>query len=179
MTQEQNDRKHLTARQIVNRFRKGEYVDESLAAIASAVAASGESFNSVAVPFPQSIIERVGEHIVVAKTFYERQKAGLPTDDIELPDYPQLRELLTDLSHPAVWEMMQKGAEVSDYWDVLYDRKLYRKYHLDVKASSMGLVTDLLWQCYKTVIENIGLSYATFEMMLYAMFQRPNAYSKA
>lgn len=55
---EQNDRKHLTPRQIVNRFRKGDYVDESMEAISSVISSCGEDFDSVAIPIPDNLVEK-------------------------------------------------------------------------------------------------------------------------
>lgn len=50
MALEQNESKRLTPRQIVNRFRKGVYVDESMEAISSVISSCGETFDSVAIP---------------------------------------------------------------------------------------------------------------------------------
>lgn len=64
MNQEPDDKKHLSPRQIINRYRKGEYVDESIEAISSAISSSGLSFDSVAVPFLTTIIEQVSMSIL-------------------------------------------------------------------------------------------------------------------
>ena len=39
-------------------------------------------------------------NLSLARALYERQKEGQGTDDVVIPDYPQLRDLLTDLSYP-------------------------------------------------------------------------------
>lgn len=88
----QNDRKHLTPRQIINRFRKGEYVDEGIEAISSAVSSYPGSFEGVAVPFPVSIVEMVFENIGLGKVMYEMRKAVREIDVVKVPDYPQLRD---------------------------------------------------------------------------------------
>lgn len=77
MNQEPDDKKHLSPRQIINRYRKGEYVDESIEAISSAISSSGLSFDSVAVPFLTTIIEQVYEHIDIAHAMYQRRKEGM------------------------------------------------------------------------------------------------------
>ena len=119
MNQEPDDKKHLSPRQIINRYSKGEYVDESIEAISSAISSSGLSFDSVAVPFLTTIIEQVFEHIDIAHAMYQRRKEGNEIDDIEVPDYPQLKELLQDLSYPTLWESMQEGQIDVGYYGII------------------------------------------------------------
>lgn len=167
MRQEQNkDRKHLTARQIVNRYRKGEYVDESIEDISSAIALSGKTFNNIAIPFPTNILEQVCKNISIAKTLYERQKAGKSTEDIIIPDYPQLKDLLTDLSYPTIWESIQKKEKDYPYSKILYDRGIMNKYHLDVKGQSNYKIFSVLSTEYKNNVEQAGLPYFNFKLVL-------------
>ena len=74
MSAEPNDKKHLTPRQIINRYRKGEYVDESIEAISSAISSCGEVFDSVAIAFPTTLVQKIVENLSTAQTLYERQK---------------------------------------------------------------------------------------------------------
>ena len=100
MSAEPNDKKHLTPRQIINRYRKGEYVDESIEAISSAISSCGEVFDSVAIAFPTTLVQKIVENLSTAQTLYERQKEGKPIDDIVIEDYPYLKDILMDLSYP-------------------------------------------------------------------------------
>ena len=58
MKDEPNNKKHLTPRQIINRYRKGVYVDESIEVISSVISSCGQTFDSIAVAFPTTLAER-------------------------------------------------------------------------------------------------------------------------
>lgn len=55
MNTEPNAKKHLTPRQIINRFRKGVYVDESNEMISSAISSCGQAFDSIALSLPTTL----------------------------------------------------------------------------------------------------------------------------
>jgi hypothetical protein len=171
MSQVPNDKKHLTPRQIINRYKKGDYVDESIEAISSTISSCPYPFDCVAVPFPVTIVDKVLENIGIAKKLYELQKVGKGTDDIEVPYYPQLRDILLDLSYPPLWEAMQKESSTSDYIDILFEKKLICKYHLAARASSCYKVVNVSVNLYKRQIEGLGLSSYTLLAVLSAMFQ--------
>lgn len=166
MKTEEAERKHLSPRQIVNRFKKGEYVDESIEAISSAVSSCGKTLDSVAVPFPTSIVEKVLENIDIAKTLNERQKAGACIDDIAIPDYPQLKDILTDLSYPSLWESMQADKEDCAFWDITRKRNLREKYHLDTGHGGFHGVMNFITRHCRPKVEQAGLSYASLEFVL-------------
>ena len=166
MNQEPDDKKHLSPRQIINRYRKGEYVDESIEAISSAISSSGLSFDSVAVPFLTTIIEQVYEHIDIAHAMYQRRKEGNEIDDIEVPDYPQLKELLQDLSYPTLWESMQEGQIDVGYYGIIRERKLRGKYHLDAGLKSCTQAVSVLPSVYKERVRRTGLSDLSLEIAL-------------
>lgn len=166
MSIEESDRKHLSPRQIVNRFKKGEYVDESIEAISSAISSCGKYFDSVTIPFPTSIIEKVFENIDIAKTLYERQKAGASIDDITFLDIPQLKDILMDLSHPGLWESMQTDSLDDAFWDITRERNLRGKYHLDTGYGDSRKVIGVFSRAYRSNIEQAGLSYFSFDWAL-------------
>lgn len=61
---ERNKRK-LSARQIVNRYKKGVYVDECADAISAAVSVSDAEFECAAIPIQKHWIEDVFENIAL------------------------------------------------------------------------------------------------------------------
>ena len=164
MSHVQNDSKHLSPRQIINRYRKGEYVDESIDAISSAISSCRQSFDCNAVPFPTSIIEKVYEYIPLAKCMYERQKKRKGIEDIYVPDYPQLKEILRDLSYPDLWESMQEGVSDIAFIDVLRERRVRGKYILDVEQTSQSKVISIVSHLYRQTIEDLGLSAIKFQL---------------
>lgn len=58
MKDEPNNKKHLTPRQIINRYRKGVYVDESIEVISSVISSCGQTFDSIAVHFQRRLQKR-------------------------------------------------------------------------------------------------------------------------
>ena len=122
MKDEPNNKKHLTPRQIINRYRKGVYVDESIEVISSVISSCGQTFDSIAVAFPTTLAEKVLENLTTAQLLYERQAAGQPIDDIAIDDYPRLKDILQDLSYPPLWESMHKDKEDNDFMDILNER---------------------------------------------------------
>ena len=137
MSAEPNDKKHLTPRQIINRYRKGEYVDESIEAISSAISSCGEVFDSVAIAFPTTLVQKIVENLSTAQTLYERQKEGKPIDDIVIEDYPYLKDILMDLSYPPLWETMMKDRKDNAFMDILKERQWACKYrHADTSRQS-------------------------------------------
>ena len=142
------------------------YVDISIKAISSAISSSGLSFDSVAVPFLTTIIEQVFEHIDIAHAMYQRRKEGNEIDDIEVPDYPQLKELLQDLSYPTLWESMQEGQIDVGYYGIIRERKLRGKYHLDAGLKSCTQAVSVLPSVYKERVRRTGLSDLSLEIAL-------------
>lgn len=170
MNKTQNDRKHLTPRQIINRFRKGKYIDESFEYVSSVVSSCSETFDSVAIPFPITIAEMVVENITIIKTLYERKVAGLPVDDVSIPNYPQLKDFLMDLSEPELWEAMGKDENPGNYWNILEKYGLSGKYILDNEASISNAV-DYATGIGRDAIKSAGLSTAIFNIALYFMLR--------
>lgn len=166
----QNDRKHLSSRQIINRFKKGEYVDESIEAVSSAISSYPGAFEGTAVPFPTSIIEMVFENIGFARDMHDLRKAGKDIDIVKVPDYPQLREILIDLSEPELWESMRDEND-SSFLDILSKLALRGRYVLDAGNASYHVVDRYLSSSYKEEIEQAGLCYLSFKLALYLMFR--------
>ncbi|EJW89283.1 hypothetical protein EVA_22610, partial [gut metagenome] len=48
------------------------------------------------------------ENLTTAQLLYERQATGQSIEDIEIEDYPRLKDILQDLSYPPLWESMSK-----------------------------------------------------------------------
>jgi len=170
MRKEEDDRKHLTPRQIINRYRKGEYVDEGIEAISSAISSCSQPFDSNAVPFPSTIIEMVYDNIETAKVLYELKTDGKSTDATAVPDYPQLKEILDDLSYPALWESM-KDAKGIGFFDIIKERGLQSKYIFDYEGGELHKVSSFHSITYKNRIEETGLSYFTFDLVLHLMLR--------
>lgn len=166
----QNDRKHLSSRQIINRFKKGEYVDESIEAISAAISSYSGTLEGTAVPFPTSIIEMVFENIGFARDMYDLKKAGRDIDAVQVPYYPQLREILIDLSEPELWESMRDEND-SSFLDILSKLGLRGRYNLDAGSASYHEVDRYLSSSYKEEIEQAGLCYFSFKLALYLMFR--------
>lgn len=171
MNQELDDKEHLSPRQIINRYKKGEYVDESIEAISSTISSCPYTFDSVAVPFQSTIVDKVLENISIAKMLYELQKDGKSTDGVEIPDYPELRDFLMDLSYPPLWEAMQEGRPIRDHMAIMCQQNLKGKYHLVARAISSHRVVDVSAIMYRKNIEEAGLSYDTLLIALGAMFE--------
>lgn len=162
---------HLTPRQIINRYRKGEYVDESIEAISSAISSCRQSFNCNAVPFPTNIIDKVYENITLCRVMYERQKEGKSIEDINVPDYPQLREVLQDLSYPLLWESMQDSVADVSFMEVIREQGFHGKYHLDGGQSSCSKVTSIVSLIYSEAVKQAGVSSVTFSLCLNMMIK--------
>lgn len=167
MKQEPNDKKHLTSRQIVNRYRKGVYVDENIEAISSAISSSNQVFGNVAIPLQTSLPEKVVQNIAIAKKLYERLKEGKAIDGIEIPDYPLLKDVLLDLSYPPLWEYLTKDS--NDFVHIMGERGLICKYRLDVKTKYVSNAVDCACLLYKENIEQVGLPDSLFRIALLLM----------
>ena len=166
----QNDRKHLTPRQIINRFRKGEYVDEGIEVISSAVSSYSGTIDGAAVPFPTSIIEKVFENIGLGRDMYELRKAGRDINAVVVPDYPQLKDILKDLSEPILWESMRDEKDCS-FLDKVKNQGLRERYILDAGSADYHKVENYLSQSYREEIEGVGLCFVSFKLALYLMFK--------
>lgn len=158
MMSEQNDSKHLTPRQIINRYRKGLYVDESMEAISSVISSCGETFNSVAVPIPTTLVEKVIDNIPVIQTLYERQVAGFSVEGVVIEDYPLLKEVLVDLSFPALWDSLKANGNELEYESVIVERGLVHKYHEEGLTAPVTQVVDCYTSIYEDNIKSAGLS---------------------
>ena len=105
------------------------------------------------------------KNISVVKNLYERQVAGKPIEDINIPDYPQLKDFMMDLAYPPLWESMCKNEESNKFWNILDDKGFNRKYTLDVQCSKLKVV-DCVAMLYREAVEEVGLSYSTFTLVL-------------
>ena len=170
MKNEQNGRKRLSPRQIINRYRKGEYIDESIEAISSTISSCPYPLDNIVVPFPMTIIEMVYQNINLGKATYENRKKGMGIEDIKVPDYPQLRDILTELSEPLFWESMmdEKGIE---FMDLIISRKLRNKYTLDSDIADASKIESLLSSSYREKVQETGLCPFTLDMVLVSMLK--------
>ena len=57
-------------------------------------------------------------------------KQGQDIEGIEVPDYPQLGEILKDLSYPPLWESMQEKDTDVSFMEIIREMGFYSKYHL-------------------------------------------------
>lgn len=119
----------------------------------------------MAVPFPTTIADVVLDNLALARSLYVRQKEGLSTDDVAIPNYPQLRELLTDLSYPTLWESMQEGPD-SDYRLIPRERGLEGKYHFDSPTESFKKAMSALSNVYEPRVERLGLTFYRLKHVL-------------
>lgn len=167
MNTEPNAKKHLTPRQIINRFRKGVYVDENNEMISSAISSCGQAFDSIALSLPTTLPEKVMENLATVRLLYERQVAGRSVEDIVIEDYPRLKDLLLDLSYPPLWESMSKDKEDSNPMDILNERNWIGKYQVadDESSRIIGCMTNL----YDEAIQEAGLSPSTLHTVLLLM----------
>lgn len=167
-----NNKKGLSARQIVNRFLKGVYVDENVDAISSAVADSPLPFCSVAVPFPVTVIEKVYGNIGAGKAMYELRREGRGAETVAVPDYPQLRDILLDLSEPDVWESMSVKDHPS-FPEIIFRRGLKWKYSLDAAGNAdVHKIESLLSSQYGDAVRAAGLDPFCLDLALYLMVKK-------
>lgn len=171
INQELDNKKHLSPRQIINRYKKGEYVDESIEAISSTISSCPCSFDSVAVPFQSTIVDKVLENISIAQTLYELQKNGESTESTDVPDYPQLKNILLDLSYPPLWESLQDGNLHLAYMDRMHDRNLYNKYLLETGAKYSFNVVNVSLVIHRKDVERAGLSPIYLSSVLNHIFK--------
>lgn len=167
MKNEENNKKHLTPRQIINRYRKGMYVDENIEAISSAISSCGQTFDNIAVAFPTTLVEKVMENLTTIQLLYERKVAGQSIEDISIEDYPHLKDLLSDLSYPSLWESMKKGVKDTAFMDILKERGLICKYHGLIDQSSR--IISCMSSLYSETINKAGLSSSTFGIVMNLM----------
>ena len=160
MKDEPNNKKHLTPRQIINRYRKGVYVDESIEVISSVISSCGQTFDSIAVAFPTTLAEKVLDNLTTVQLLYERQAAGQPIDDIVIEDYPRLKDILQDLSSPLYGIPCTRIRRTTTLWWV-------HKYHVADEQSSKAL--NCMTSLYRDAIERAGLSSSTFYIVLHFM----------
>lgn len=106
------------------------------------------------------------ENLGTIQALYDRQKAGLSTVDVAIPDYPQLKEILTDLSHPALWESLQADCATSRCDTVLYERGMEGKYRLEPCGGNIIATVDVLSGLYEDAIQRAGLSLRYFKNAL-------------
>lgn len=147
MKDEPNNKKHLTPRQIINRYRKGVYVDESIEVISSVISSCGQTFDSIAVAFPTTLAEKVLDNLTTVQLLYERQAAGSVV--------------------PPLWDSMHKDKEDNDFMDILNERGWVHKYHVADEQSSKAL--NCMTSLYRDAIERAGLSSSTFYIVLHFM----------
>ena len=87
-------------------------------------------------------------------------------EDIEVPDYPQLKEILLDLSCPPLWESMQKKDIDIQFIKIIKAKGLMGKYRLDVEQDSCHKITSVVSLIYGKAIEEVGLSPTDFSLCL-------------
>ena len=97
---------------------------------------------------------------------YVRQKHGEEMEDIKLPDYPQLREILLDLSNPSVWEtMLQENDDVS-YISVARVHALRKKYHTEIGKNCYSSLFIAYFTLYQQPVEHLELAFHKLENVL-------------
>lgn len=171
MNPEENDRKHLTPRQITNSYRKGEYVDENIEAISSAVSSCGQAFDCIAVAFPTTIVEKVMQNISTLQQLYERQVAGESIEDVFIEDYPQLQDFLLDLSYPPLWESLSIGRDDPTFLNILKQRSLVHKYHIEIHEATTTSIVGCITSLYRKEIKQTNLSSTLFELTINFMLR--------
>lgn len=102
---------------------------------------------------------------------YERLKEGNGIEDIVVPDYPQLREILQDLTNPTLWESMLIGVSDVSFMEIIKKKGLYGKYHLDAGQYSCTKVTSIVSLLSGKKVEQVGLSSGTFSLCLNMMIK--------
>ena len=102
---------------------------------------------------------------------YERQKEGDGIEDIVVPDYPLLKEILTDLSYPPLWESMLEGVTDVSFMEIIRDKGLNGKFNLDGGQTSCNRVTSVVSLLIGETVKQVGLSSVTFSLCLSMMIK--------
>ena len=112
--------------------------------------------HSTAMPYPfrRTLSEKVFENIAISKAMYERQKLGHDLGDIEVPDYPQLREFLKDLSYPPLWEAMQEGAKDDLFFWRIIEKMGFKESIASKNARHITLKLQVSWRCSTRITLN-------------------------
>lgn len=140
-------------------------------AISSAISSCDLEFDSVAVPLRETLAEKAFENVGTIKQLYERRVAGKPTEDVAIADYPQLRDILTDLSLPALWESMKRGGSGTTSLHIVSEQGLAKKYDMGWMAAKRKEAMACYSSFYYTSVKEAGISCAIFEEVLNAMMK--------
>lgn len=160
----ERNKRRLSARQIVNRYKKGVYVDECADAISAAVSVADAEFECVAIPIQKHWIEDVFENIALCiQLSKERGKA----DDIltGISD-ESVRNLLLDLSIPDLWNAIMGNG---NYIDIIFSLGLRDKYQQPNAAKIICAASYI----ERERLERLGINQANLELALRFIVAEP------
>lgn len=121
----ERNKRSLSPRQIINRYKKGVYTDACADAISAAVSASDEEFARVAIPTQRHWIEEAIENIGLCfQLSKERDKAD---EILAVISDENARSLLQDLSTPDLWNAIMSDG---DCYDVICRLGFNKKYQI-------------------------------------------------
>lgn len=158
----ENTKKHLSARQIVNRFKKEVYTDECSDNISAAISSSKQRFNSVAIPVQNCWVDEVLEHIELCTRLLENEEerdAILSTVSDE-----RARSVLADLATPEIWKVIHGEGEIVEE---LQAHGFLYKYPLRDKYSIVQAVCD----AERNKIKELGIDHSCLFVTLNFLFK--------
>lgn len=158
----ENTKKHLSARQIINRYKKGVYTDESSDNISAAISSSEQDFNNVALPVQTCWVDEVIENIELCIRLSENEEgkdAILSTISDE-----RAKSVLTDLAMPEVWKAIHGYGNISM---ALYSHGLLCKYPLRNSYSVVQVACD----AERNKIKELGINCTNLFIALMSLFK--------
>lgn len=158
----QNTKKHLSARQVVNRYKKEFYTDECANIISAAISSSQLGFNSVAIPVQTCWVDEVLENIEMCFQLCEHREEK--DSILSSVSDERVKAVLSDLAIPDVWNIVCGKVEMSN---ALIEYGLLCKYPLRNRYS----VLDAAFHSEKDRIAKLGLDYTKLLTTLSLMFR--------
>lgn len=158
----ETNRKHLTPRQILNRYRKGRYTDDCADNISAVVSSSDEDFRNTAIPiqycWPETIIRNIGLAFRAMDNPSGAEEILSPvTDNVA-------RNMLMDLANSGLLKcLIEKG----DFLTRLKEANLKDKYSF---YDAIGIVSDLCFD-YKNTLESHGIDHIDFSIAMIYMIK--------
>lgn len=160
----ESNKRNLSARQIINRYKKGVYVDECADAISAAVSASDAEFEYVAIPIQKHWIEDVFENIdLCIQLSKEQDKAD---DILAGVSDERIRSLLLDLSTPDLWNAIMGDG---NYIDIIFSHGLRNKYQLPNAVKIICAASYI----ERERLESLGIDRANLELALRFIVAEP------
>lgn len=158
----ERNKRGLSPRQIINRYKKGVYTDACADAISAAVSASDVEFECAAIPVQRHWIEETIENIGLCfQLSKERDKADEILTDI---GDEHARSLLIDLSTPDLWNAI---IDDGDYFDIIWRLGFNKKYRISNATEIIETVTYMEREALERLrIDKVNLTLALRYMIV-------------